>query len=76
MTAKKTMRDSFALLVFNRSRPWDDSEFIRVAGNQLVYTETASEGFRVQLPGRKWATVEQLKSRGHEVVMPRVRRID
>lgn len=61
---------------FKRSLPWEESEYIRVDGFRLVYTETVREGFRVRLPGRKWATVEQLQAAGYAVVMPRVRRVD
>lgn len=71
----KELRD-FPDKVFSTSRPWDDGEFIRVDGVPLVYTETVREGFRVRLPGCKWATVEQLKAAGHTVTMPRVRRVD
>ena len=71
----KELRD-FPDKVFSTSRPWDDGEFIRVDGFKLVYTESVREGFRVRIPGGKWATVEQLKAAGCAVVMPRVRRID
>ena len=71
----KELRD-FPGQVFSTSRPWDESEFIRVDGFKLVYTESVREGFRVRIPGGKWATVEQLKAAGCAVVMPRVRRIN
>ena len=71
----KELRD-FPVQVFSTSRPWDGWEFIQVNGFPLVYTETVREGFRVRLPGCKWATVEQLKAAGCAVVMPRVRRVD
>ena len=61
---------------FKRSLPWEESEYIRVDGFPLVYTETVREGFRVRLPGCRWTTVEKLKAAGCAVVMPRVRRVD
>lgn len=61
---------------FKRSLPWEESEYIRVDGFRLVYTETVREGFRVRLPGCRWTTVEKLKAAGCAVVMPRVRRVD
>lgn len=69
----KELRD-FPSQVFSTSRPWLDDELIRVDGFQLVYTETVREGFRVRLPGCKWATVEQLRARGCTVVMPAILR--
>ena len=71
----KELRD-FPGQVFSTSRPWDDREFIRVDGFKLVYTETVREGFRVRLPGCKWASVEQLQAAGYAVTMPLVRRVD
>lgn len=62
--------------VYSSTRPWLEGEYIRVDGIALVYTDTAIQGFRVRLPGGKWATVEQLKQYGHTVVMPRSLRID
>ena len=58
------------------TRPWLAGEYIRVDGFPLVYTDTATQGFRVRLPGGKWATVEQLKQSGRTVVMPRSLRVD
>jgi hypothetical protein len=63
-------------MVFSTTRPWDAAEFIHVDNFKCVYTETVREGFRVRLPGSKWATVEQLKAAGYAVTMPRARRID
>lgn len=73
---RRASEGEFVPMEFKRSLPWEESEYIRVDGFRLVYTETVREGFRVRLPGCKWATVEQLKALGCVVVMPRVRRID
>ena len=73
---KRAPAAEFVSFEFKTSRPWIDSELIHVDGFRLVYTETVREGFRVRLPGRKWATVEQLQAAGYAVVMPRVRRVD
>ena len=70
------MIEEFPQRVYTTSRPWDESEFVRVDGMPLVYTETVREGFRVRLPGCKWATVKQLEAVGHKVTMPRIRRVE
>lgn len=68
--------NEYALRVSPTTRPWLGGEYISVDGIPLVYTDTAIQGFRVRLPGGKWATVEQLKQSGHTVVMPRSLRVD
>ena len=68
------VQEEYPQRFYTTSRPWDESEFVRVDGMPLVYTETVREGFRVRLPGCKWATVEQLRARGCTVVMPSILR--
>lgn len=63
-----------------KTRPWLDDEHIHVNGHALVYTKvqpgkkTDPEQLLVRLPGRRSATVAQLRERGNTVALPRALR--
>ena len=60
---------------YEKSLPWSQSEFMHVDGFPLVYTTGRLDGFVCRLPGGGAATVEELRARGHVVVLPRHHRV-
>ncbi len=55
--------------------PWHDSELMLVNGHPLLYTITKADGMLCRLPGGKSETVEGLRAKGFNVVMPKRVRI-
>ena len=57
------------------TRPWLNSEFIRIDGMALVYTHSKVTGITVRFPGGRAMSVDALRALGHDVVMPKMLRV-
>jgi hypothetical protein len=56
------------------TRPWMGREYVKVNGQELVYSISRAGGMTIHFPGRRSASADVLRSMGFTVVMPRVLR--
>ncbi len=58
------------------SIPWMPEEYIKVDGQELVYTVAKDGAVTVRFPGGASASVDMLEAQGRQVVMPRILRVN